>query len=121
MDSKHPTSSTAAHSWTSPFVNIGQEQAEAAIALQKESLEAYEKISDTWLARVQAELALWSELATKLTASRSISEVLQACTQCVSQRIKMTADDGQHLFNDSQQITLKMTRSLANGWPNRYR
>jgi hypothetical protein len=29
--------------------------------------------------------------------------------------MKMTAEDGQHLFNDWQQVTRKVTKSLGNG------
>jgi hypothetical protein len=31
--------------------------------------------------------------------------------------MKMTAEDGQHLFNDCQEITQKLTKALAHGWP----
>ena len=126
MTSKDSMSSTDDKSGSVPFFNIGQERAKAAIALQKELVEAYEQTSRAWLARVQLEVALWSELGTKLTASRSASDALEAYTECVSKRMQMTAEDGQHLFNDCQQITQKITKSLSNGWsatdgwPNRY-
>jgi len=50
---------------------------------------------------------LWSELATKLTATRSVPEALEAYTKCVSQRMQMTAEHGQRVFKDCQQITQK--------------
>ena len=105
-----------AQSGSVPFFNIGQERAEAAVALQKELLEAYKQASRAWLARVQSEVALWSELATKLTATRYVPEALEAYTKCVSKRMQMTAEDGQRLFSDCQQITQKITKSLSNGW-----
>ena len=117
MASKDATSSTADKSGSMPNFNLGQERAEAAAALQKELLEAYEQASRAWLARVQSEVALWSELATKLTATRSVPEALEAYTKCVSKRMQMTAEDGQRLFNDCQQITQKITKSLTKGWP----
>jgi hypothetical protein len=64
---------------------------------------------------VQSDVALWSELATKLTATRTVPEALEAYSKCVSQRTQMTAEDGQRLFNDCQQITQKLTKSLTNG------
>jgi len=112
MASKDATSPTGDKSGSVPFFNIGHERAEAAVALQKELLEAYEQASRAWLARVQSE-----ELATKLTATRSVPEALEAYTKCVSQRMQMTAEDGQRVFNDCQQITQKITKSLTNGWP----
>ena len=62
-------------------------------------------------------LPLWSELATKLTATRSVPEALEAYSKCVSQRMQMTAEDGKRMFNDCQQITQKITKSLTNTWP----
>ena len=117
MASKDATSLAADKSITMPNFSLGQEQTEAAAALQKELLEAYEQASRVWLARVQSEVALWSELATKLTATRSVPEVFEAYTKCVTKRMQMTAEDGQRLFNDCQQITQKITKSLTKGWP----
>jgi Phasin protein len=116
MASRDTTSSTDAQSGSVPFFNIGQERAEAAVTLQKELLDAYEQTSRAWFARVQSEVALWSELATKLTATRSVPEALEAYTKCISKRMQMTAEDGQHLFNDCQQVTQKITKSITNGW-----
>ena len=45
------------------------------------------------MACVQSEVALWSELATKLTATRSIPY-----SKCVSQWMQMMAEDGQRLL-----------------------
>ena len=100
-----------------PFPKIGRGRTQAAVTLQKELFEAYAQASRAWLIRVRSEAALWSELATKLTATRSIPEILEAYAKCVSQQMKMTAEDGQHLFNDCQEITQKITKSLANELP----
>jgi len=100
-----------------PLLKIGQERTQAAAALQKELLEAYDHAGRAWLARVGSEVALWTELLTKLTATRSPSDTVQAYTKCVSQQMKMTAEGGQHLFNDCQEITQKLTKAMAHGWP----
>ena len=86
MASKDATSSAAEKPGPMPFFNLGQERTEAATPLQKELLEAYEQASRAWLARVQSEVALWSELATKLTATRSVPESFEAYTKCVTKR-----------------------------------
>jgi hypothetical protein len=83
--------------------------------LQKELLEAYEQASRDWLARVQSELALWSDLGKKLASTRSVPEAIEAYRECLSAQMKMTAEDGQHLFNDWQQVTQKVTKSFGNG------
>jgi hypothetical protein len=51
MASRDTTSSTDGQFGSAPFFNIGPERAEAAVALQKELLEAYEQTSRAWLAR----------------------------------------------------------------------
>jgi len=114
MATKH-ANAAAENSGMLPIFNLGQEQAEAATALQKELLEAYEKTSLAWLARIQSEVALWSGLATRLTTTRNFPEALQAYSKCVSQQMQMTVEDGKHLFEDCQQITQKISKSLANG------
>ena len=116
MASRDSTSNATNKSGTTPFFNLGQERAEAAAALQKELLEAYEQASRAWLARVQSEVELWSELATKLTTTRSVPEAIEAYTKCVSQQMQMTAEDGRRVLEDCQQISQKISKSLGNGW-----
>ena len=109
---------TAGKADTQSFLNWGQERTEAAMGLQKELLAAaYEEASRAWLARVQSEVALWSDLASKLTATRTVPEAIETYTQCVSQRMKMAADDGRLLADEAQKITQKITKSLGTGWP----
>lgn len=98
-----------------PFLNVGQERAEAAVKLQKELLEAYEQASRAWLARVQSEVQLWSELATKLITTASVPEAVEAYSKCVSQQMQMTVEDGKRVLEDCQQITKKISKSLGTG------
>jgi hypothetical protein len=118
MPSKETPGSTAAKSATPPFLmNWGQERTDAAMALQKALLESYEQASRAWLARVQSEVSLWSDLANKLSATRSVPEALEAYSKCVSQRMQMAADDGRRLADESQETAQKIGKSLGNGWP----
>ena len=117
MASRETTGSTAAKEGSIPFFNWGSERSEAAIALQKAVLESYEQASRAWLARVQSEIALWSDLASRLGATHTMPEALETYTKCVLQRMQMAADDGRRLFDESQQITQKIAKSLGAGWP----
>ena len=115
-----PNKDTTASTPISPatLLNWGQERTESALALQKTLLESYEQASRAWLARVQSEVSLWSDLATKLTATRTLPEALETYSKCVSERMKMAADDGRRLADEAQLITNKITKSLGNGgWP----
>ena len=95
----------------------GQEQAEAMLGAQRELLEAYEQASRAWLDRVKSEVDLWAELATKLSATRSLPEALGTYQECVTQRMQMAAEDGRRMSEECQKILQKFTRTLPNGWP----
>ena len=99
------------------FPNLGKEQTEAILSMQKELLHAYDQSSRAWLARVKTEIDLWSDLAKKLSATQSVPDVVGAYQQCVAQRMQMAAEDGRRLYDDCQKITQTITRSLSNGWP----
>jgi hypothetical protein len=96
-------------------VNWGQHQTEAALNLQKTILESCEHASRTWIDRMQSEISLWSDLASKLSNTKSVPEAFEAYTKCMSQRIQMAADDGRKLVEEAQQITQKFAQSLGNG------
>jgi hypothetical protein len=84
--------------------------------IQREILEAYEQSSRAWVARIKSEVDLWSELAAKLTAARSVPEALRAYQEVVAQRVEMAAEDGRRLFEDCQETMQKITRLAPNGW-----
>jgi hypothetical protein len=88
------------------------------VNMQKELLDVYEQASGAWLARVKSEVDLWSELAAKLSATRSMPEALESYQKFVTQRMQMAAQDGRRLVEDCQKITQKMTQSPSgSGWP----
>ena len=100
-----------------PLSDLGQERTEAMITLQKELLEAYEQASRAWLDRVKSEMELWSGLASKLTATRSVPEAVQAYQESVAQRMQMAAEDGRQMSEGCQKLLQTFTRPLPNGWP----
>ena len=116
IKSTDPTRSAAAKS--TPGFELGQEQTAAMLNVQKELLGAYEEASRAWLARVKSEVDLWSWLAAKLTATRSAPEAVAAYQECVAQRMKMAAEDGQRLAEECQKGMSKISQafSSSNGW-----
>ena len=95
----------------------GREQTAATFKIQQDVLDAFEQTSRAWLARVQAEVELWSQLATKLSATHSVPEALGAYQESVTRRMQMAADDGKRLSSDCQEFMSKITRSLSRSWP----
>ena len=108
MAAKDSASSTASKANTMPL-----QFAEAGVALHRELLDAYQQVSRAWLARVQAEVSLWSDLAAQITSIRSAPKALEAYMRCASRQMQMTAEDGERLFKDCQDISQKITKSIA--------
>jgi len=100
-----------------PLFMLGKEQTDAMLGMQKEVLDAYEQASRAWLARVKSEVDFWSDLATKLSATRSAPEALETYQKSAAQRMQMAAEDGRRLSDDCQKMMHKITGSLSNGWP----
>jgi hypothetical protein len=107
--SANPTPGAPEHG---QFFKLGKQQADATLKMQKELLDECEKASRVWLARVKSEIALWSDLTTKVTASQSVPERLDVCREFVSQRMQMAIEDGQRLFGESQKMMAAMTKSF---------
>jgi hypothetical protein len=101
------------------LLKLGREHTAATVKIQQEVLEALEQTSRAWLARVQSEVELWSQLAATLSTTHSVPEALGAYQASVTQRMQMAADDGKRLSSDCQEIIGKITRSLSRGWPSR--
>jgi hypothetical protein len=78
-------------------------------AIQKELLEDWQQASCHWLDRVQSEMALWAELRSNLARTRSAAEAFDAYAKCVTQQMKMSAEDGQRLLEDFKYVTQRST------------
>lgn len=82
---------------------------------QKELADAFEQANRAWAARVKAEVELWTQLGTKLLATRSAPEALQTYQQCLAQRMRMAMEDAQKASEDYQKLTQKMSRLVSGG------
>jgi hypothetical protein len=117
MASQAREAAASASAGAESLLKLGREQTAATLKIQKEMLEAYDEASRAWLARVQSEVDLWSHLAAKVTATRSIPEALSAYRESVAQRMQMAAEDGKRLSDDCREIMAKISSSLTKGWP----
>ena len=98
-------------------LRFGKERTDAMLNVQKELLDEYEEAGRAWIARVKSEVELWSDLATKLSASHTIPEGLDAYRDCISQRMLMAGEDGKKLFEEGQKIIGTVSKSLTKEWP----
>lgn len=99
------------------LLNWGQHQTESALNFQKTILESCEQASRAWIDRMQSEISLWSDLASKLSNTKSVPEAFETYTKCMTQRMQMAADDGRKIVEEAQQMTQKFVQSLGNGRP----
>jgi hypothetical protein len=93
-----------------PFEN-GQEQAGVMLGMQREVLEACDQASRAWLERVKSEVELWTELAAKLSATRSLPEAIGIYQDYMTHWMQMAAETGAGC--------LTTVKSFCNGSPGR--
>jgi len=89
-----------------------RENPQQSAAIQKELLEEWQLAGRHWLDRIQSEVALWGELGAKLAMTRSATEAFDVYAKCVSQQMKMTAEDGERLLKDFQYATQRVNHSM---------
>ena len=100
---------------SSEFAAMGKERIEDFVNAQAELFENLQESSKQWLDRVKSETDLASELASKLTAARSIPDALTAYQQWTKRRFEMMAEDSKHLLADTQRLMETGARFLSNG------
>jgi hypothetical protein len=98
------------------FAEMGKKRIEDLVEAQTELFEKFQESNKQWLARLQLEANLASDLASKLTSVRSIPDAMTACQEWSGEHVKMMAEDGKHLFADVQKFMETGTRLLSNGW-----
>jgi hypothetical protein len=115
MDSKANEAMAAAESAQQSIFKLGKERTDAMLSMQKELLDAYNQASLDWLARVKSEVELWSGFAAQLVGTRSVPDAMQSYQECISQRMKMAADDAQRLSDECGSLIKRINRSMTNG------
>src|SRR4029077_3711572 len=86
------------------LLKLGREQTNATFRIQQDVLAALDETNRAWIARVKSEVDLWSQLATKLSATHSIPESMHACQDAAARRMQMATDDGKRLSDECQAI-----------------
>jgi hypothetical protein len=98
------------------IATMGKQCIEELVNVQTELLERLQETNRHWLERVQSEAALASKYATKLTATRSVSEAMTTCQEWTSRQIEMIAEDSKLLVADTQRFMETGARLLWNDW-----
>jgi hypothetical protein len=94
------------------FAVTTKRQIDAITKAQSEALDNFQEMNQQWLDRIQAEASLASELASKLTAARSVPDAITAYQNWGSRRFEMMAEDTKHLWDDTQKFIQVSARVL---------
>ena len=125
MPQNEPQTQKAAQSTTKPsqtltaFAETGKERTEQMFKLQAEFSKYLQEANKTWLARLQSEASLASQLASELAAARSIPETTTAWQHWTKRRIELFAEDSRRLLADAEKLMETGGRMLGNGWARR--
>ena len=120
MTSKDKSTKSAPASSIDPlgFTKLGGRQAENFVEVQKELQSLIQQANRDWLARVEKERALASELAANLTAAKSLPDVAKEYQAWMTRRMELMAEDSQKFFADSQKFMNSAVRLMSKGWQN---
>jgi hypothetical protein len=94
---------------------MGKTRLDELVAVQAQQLEKLREISRNWFDRMQSEAALAAELATKLTAVRSVPEVATAYQEWVTRHMEIAAEDAKRIFADAQKLAETGAQLLSKG------
>jgi hypothetical protein len=97
------------------FTKLGKEQADALTDMQKEFTKLIEQANTEWLARMEQERELATDLAAKLSASKSLPDAAKAYQDWMARRMETITKDSQKFFSDSQKLMTSMNRFLSSG------
>lgn len=97
------------------FTKLGQEQANALMEMQRELSKLIEQANADWLARIEVERELASELSSKLSAAKGLPDAAKAYQDWMARRVETMTKDSQKFFADSQKFVTSMNRLLSGG------
>lgn len=115
MSVQHPRETSSPGVNFSDADKFGRKQVDALVAMQRELYGLAEAANRNWLARVELERTLASELAAGLSSAKSPSDAAKAYQDWMNRRMHALADDGRKLFDDSQKFMAAATKFLSGG------
>ena len=105
-DDKKRTSSPA-----EPF-SAGVQQTERFGQFQAELISKIQEVHHHWLERAQAEAALATEFAAKMSAARSFPEAANVCQEWASRRLKLASEDANYALSAGRSLMEAGTRLM---------
>lgn len=93
----------------------GQKQLDALIEMQKGICTVVEEANRNWLARLEVERELTSDLTTKLSNAKTLPDAAKVYQDWANHRMQLLTEDGQKVVADSQKLLSSATRFFSNG------
>lgn len=93
--------------------NFGQKQANAFMAMQHEFAAWFEEASKSWTARAELEKELTSELFTRLSSARTVTDAAQTYQDWLNRHMQVWAEDGRKVMADSQKLVAVAARCMS--------
>jgi ABC-type amino acid transport substrate-binding protein len=97
------------------FQKLGEKQAEAFAAMQRELYGLVEEANKSWVKRTELEREMANELVTHLQSAKSLPDAAKAYQDWMTRRMQTLTEDGQKLFAESQKFIAAATRFMSAG------
>jgi predicted ATPase with chaperone activity len=88
----------------------------ATLQAQDEFVKTCEEMSREVMSRATAEIELGVKLSQKLSAARSIPDVVSAYQEWLSAEMSARSEDARWFMSNSQKFMTTSARLLSNGW-----
>jgi hypothetical protein len=101
---------------TGDLAALNKKRIEEFVRAQTEYLDEIQVANKHWLDRIQSEANLVSELASKLSAARSMPDAMAASQDWATQYFTMLAEDGKQLADDTRKFMETGARLFSSGF-----
>ena len=81
-----------------------------------ELFNSFNETSRRWLGCFEAEAKMTSELATKLTAARSLPDIMAAYQEWGTRQLEMMGGETKHFLDDAQKLMQSSAHVAWTGW-----
>ncbi len=82
-----------------------------------ELFNSFNEASQRWFGCFEAEAKLTSELATKLTAARSLPDIMAAYQDWGTRNLEMIGGETKHFLDDAQKLMQSGAHVALTNWP----
>jgi hypothetical protein len=98
------------------LAGLTNNQPEALMQAQNEFYGLIEQANRNWLARIEKERAMASELVTKLSGAKGLPDIANAYRECLMRRVDMIAEDIRDLIANTQRFMNAHAMPRAQIW-----